>query len=97
MEKASAALEKWPMELIHSSAGLALRCGDELLLNIEMDEPRRQIHARSEIRGQRPTQTRSRGWFSEGTLRILTAPVVARTDAPASSRRNRGRKQGKRR
>lgn len=68
------ALSRNPVELLEVGGSLVLRCGNELLLDIRVDEASRRIDV---VRTRNPNLmgSRSKGWLAEGIMRVVGFPA----------------------
>jgi phosphatidylserine/phosphatidylglycerophosphate/cardiolipin synthase-like enzyme len=67
-------LSRNPVELLEVDGSHVLRCGNELLLDICVDEANRRIDV---VRTRNPNLMccRSKGWLAESVVRVVGAPV----------------------
>lgn len=92
------ALSRNAVELLEVPGGLVLRCADELLMDVRVDETSRTL----EMLRARPVQglmgSRSKGWLSASVLRIVTPPAPPRDQDRGPRQQQQGRgKKGRRR
>jgi len=93
------ALSRNAVELLELPNTLVLRCADELLLDVRVNETSRTI----EMLRVRPVQglmgSRSKGWLAATFLRIVAPPAAQRAQdrAPQQQRHEGRRKNGRRR
>jgi phosphatidylserine/phosphatidylglycerophosphate/cardiolipin synthase-like enzyme len=80
------ALSRNPVELLEVQGGLVLRCADELLLEVRIDEEKHRIEVIRTRRVEGPVGAKSRGWLSDSVLRVLETP--APKQAPATQQRS---------
>lgn len=93
------ALSRNAVELLELPGGLVLRCAEELLLDVRVNETSRVV----EMLRARPVQglmgSRSKGWLATTVLRIVTQPAPPRApDRGPQQQPHQGRgKKGRRR
>lgn len=71
-------LSRNPTELLEVGGNQVLRCGNELLLDIRVDEASRRIDV---VRTRNPnlTGSHSKGWLAESIVRVVGSPVQPST------------------
>lgn len=93
LDRISAVLERTPLEVLEQSGGTVLRCGRELVMDVRIDEGSRRIDGQRVRRFDSMAGSRSRGWASDCTLRILAAEELPRSSRKEQrSRSPRGKK-----
>lgn len=68
------ALSQNPVELLEAQSGPVLRCADELLLDVRVDEGNRSLDVLRTRRVEGLISSRSKGWLSATVLRVMAAP-----------------------
>ncbi|RYZ17923.1 MAG: hypothetical protein EOO70_00515, partial [Myxococcaceae bacterium] len=91
------ALEHNPLELIETQGVLALRCANELLLDVRVDEANRRLNVLRSRRVEGATGSRGKGWLSATILRVMVAPApLAEQGRPPSQQQQRRGPRGRR-
>lgn len=87
-------LSRNPAELLEIGGNHVLRCGNELLLDIRMDEASRQIDV---VRPRNPnlTGSRSKGWLAEIVMHVVGSPVWPSTQGKPSRKQHPQHNSGK--
>lgn len=88
------ALSRNPVELLEVQGGLVLRCADELVLDVRVDEKNRRIEVTRTWGAEGLVGARTRGWLSDTVLRVGSAPATGPTPA-AQQRPSQHGRQGK--
>jgi len=96
-ERVGAAFEKHPLELLELSGGLALRCADEMLMDVTLAEVGRRIDGLRTRRVEGLMGSRSRGWVSDCTLRLVAAPEPPSVQNQQPTQQQYRGKKGRRR
>lgn len=94
------ALSRNAVELLEVTGGLVLRCGDELLIEVRVDETSRTLEMFRARSVQGLAGSRSKGWLSASVIRIVTPPTPSRGQdrMPRHQQQHQGRgRKGKRR
>lgn len=91
------ALSRNPVELLESHSGLVLRCANELLLDVRVDEANRRLDVIRARRVDGLIGSRSRGWLSATVLRVVAAPEPPAANRRPSDQYQRGVRKGRRR
>jgi phosphatidylserine/phosphatidylglycerophosphate/cardiolipin synthase-like enzyme len=89
-------LSRNPVELLETEGGLVLRCADELLVDIRVDDAKRRIDMARTRRVEGLIGARSKGWLSDTVLRVVAAPTPPPTAHSRQQQQRRGKK-GRRR
>lgn len=71
---AAQALSRNPVELLEVQGALVLRCGDEMLVDIRVDEASRRIDVARTRRVEGLMGSRSKGWLATTVLHVVAAP-----------------------
>ena len=71
---AAQALSRNPVELLEVQGALVLRCGDEMLVDIRVDEANRRIDVARTRRVEGLMGSRSKGWLATTVLHVVAAP-----------------------
>ncbi|WP_223643753.1 phosphatidylserine/phosphatidylglycerophosphate/cardiolipin synthase family protein [Corallococcus sp. EGB] len=100
-QKAAAAqvLSRNPVELLEVQGALVLRCGDEMLFDIRVDEASRRIDVVRTRRVEGLMGSRSKGWLATTVLHVVAAPPPPPSQGrppqqqPQQRRRSKGRRR----
>jgi len=92
-----AAFSKNAAELLEAQGSLFLRCADEQLLEVQVDEANRRLDVLRNRRADGLMGCRSKGWLSESILHIVAAPGPSpHPKQVMPKQKHKGRKGGKR-
>ncbi len=96
---ATQALSRNPVELLELQGALVLRCADEMLLDIRVEEPSRRIDVVRSRRVEGLTGGRSKGWLATSVLHVVAVPAPQPSpgrppqDQPQQRRGSKGRRR----
>lgn len=69
------ALSRNPVELLEVQGAFVLRCADEILFDIRVEEASRRIDVLRSRRAEGLMGTRSKGWLATSVLHVVAAPA----------------------